>query len=234
MMIRVFIGYDHAESVAYHTLCHSINTRSSKPVSITPIMLSQLRHVHTRGREKLQSNEFSFSRFLVPYLCGYDGWAIFMDCDMLVLDDINKLWKMRDDRYAVQVVKHNHQPSEAVKYLGTIQTRYSMKNWTSVMLMNCAKCRNLTPGYVNRANGLALHQFEWLKDKEEIGDIPVSWNYLVDYYHHLGIEKISNLHYTKGGPYFNDFTDCEFAREWILEREDMLHCENSSFDLRVI
>ena len=144
-MIRVFVGYDPREAVAYGVLAHSISTRASQPVAIAPVMLSQLQGVYRRERNPLQSTDFSFSRFLTPWLCDYRGWAIFMDCDMLVLDDIAKLWALRDDRYAVQVVKHHHVPKEEVKFLGATQSKYEKKNWSSVMLMNCERCAALTP-----------------------------------------------------------------------------------------
>jgi lipopolysaccharide biosynthesis glycosyltransferase len=113
-------------------------------VAIAPVMLDQLKSVFKRERNALQSTDFSFSRFLTPWMCDYQGWAIFMDCDQLVLDDIAKLWALRDERCAVQVVKHNHVPKEEVKFLGEKQSKYQKKNWSSVMLMNCAKCRALT------------------------------------------------------------------------------------------
>lgn len=223
--VRVFIGYDFAEAVAYHTLCHSIITRSSLPVSITPIMLSQLKGVLTRERDPLQSNDFAFSRWLVPYLCGYEGWAIFMDCDMLVQDDIAKLWALRNPNYAVQVVKHTHTPATDKKYLGTIQTSYEKKNWSSVMLMNCSECTALTPEYVNTAHGLDLHQFKWLEGANRIGGLPVRWNYLVDYCAPRGDNLISNLHYTEGGPYFDAYRDCSYADNWWREYKEMRHCK---------
>src|SRR5512141_897801 len=179
--IRVFIGFDPREDAAFSVLAHSIHTRSSQPVAIAPVMLSQLGDVYRRARNPLQSTQLSFSRFLTPDLCGYQGWAIFMDCDMLVLDDIAKLWALRDERYAVQVVKHVHVPKEDTKFLGAVQTKYEKKNWSSVMLMNCARCRALTPDYVNEATGLELHQFKWLGDDGLIGELPDRWNHLVGY-----------------------------------------------------
>src|SRR6185503_17813923 len=140
-----------------------------------------LASVFRRESNPLQSTQFSFSRFLVPFLCGYEGWALFTDCDMLVLDDIAKLWALRDERYAVQVVKHVHVPKEDVKFLGAVQTRYEKKNWSSVMLMNCAKCTALTPDYVNNASGLELHQFKWLAGDHLIGELPPRWNHLVGF-----------------------------------------------------
>ena len=170
-MIRVFIGFDTVETVSYHVLSHSIQARCSEPVSITPLMLTQLSGLMTREHHNLQSTEFSFSRFLVPHLCDYQGWALFMDCDMLVLDDMADLWKLRDDNFAVQVVKHDHVPKETTKFLGQPQSKYEKKNWSSVMLFNNAKCRALTQDLVNTATGLELHRFQWLGDDDLIGEI---------------------------------------------------------------
>lgn len=221
--IRVFIGYDPREAVAFSVLSHSIHARASMPVSITPLRLSELGAVYRRERDPLQSTDFSFSRFLTPWLCGYQGWAIFMDCDMLVLDDIASLWALRDERHAVQVVKHVHVPKEEVKFLGAAQTKYEKKNWSSVMLMNCARCTALTPDYVNNASGLELHQFKWLEGDQPIGEIPHAWNHLVGY--DAPRADASLVHYTIGGPYFEAYRDCEYAREWFAEREAMLGAE---------
>ena len=224
-MIRVFIGFDPRESVAFHVLSQSIHARASQPVSIAPIMLSQLHGLMTRARDPLQSTDFSFSRFLTPFLCDYQGWAVFMDCDMLVLDDIVKLWGLRDENYAVQVVKHDHIPKEDTKFLGSAQTRYEKKNWSSVMLLNCAKCKMLTPDYVNTASGLDLHRFHWLDGDHLIGDIPHSWNHLVAYDPSKPTTEISNLHFTSGGPYFNEYHNTEYADEWVNEKDQMLRVE---------
>ena len=224
-MINIFIGYDPREAVAFSVLAHSIHVRSSQPVSISPLMLSQLKGVYTRERHPLQSTDFSFTRFLTPYLSGYNGWSVFMDCDMLVLDDIAKLWALRDDRYAVQVVKHNHVPREDIKFLGAKQTRYEKKNWSSVMLFNNAKCRALTQEYVNTASGLELHQFKWLGNDDLIGEIPHRWNHLVGY--DAPNPDVSLVHYTIGGPYFEEYRDCEYAEAWQRERQEMLHAGKS-------
>ena len=221
--IRVFIGFDRREEVALHVLSRSIWERATMPVSITPIRLSQIEGVFTRERDPLQSTEFSFSRFLTPWLSGYEGWALFTDCDMLMLDDIARLWALRDDRFAVMCVKHDHRPKEDTKFLGEVQTRYQKKNWSSVMLFNCAECTALTPEYVNTASGLELHQFKWLGDDSLIGEIPDAWNHLVGYQESR--EGMSLVHYTIGGPYFHEFADCEYSSEWNRERDAMLHCK---------
>lgn len=224
-MIRVFIGYDQREAAAFHVLAHSIHVRASEPVSITPIALNQIRKSFWRKKESLQSTDFSFSRFIVPHLCDFDGWAIFMDCDMLVLDDIANLWAMRDEQYAVMCVKHNHVPKEEKKFLGAVQTKYEKKNWSSVMLMNCAKCTALTPEFVNTATGLELHRFQWLENEDLIGEIPHGWNHLVDFDAEVPVEDIANLHYTIGGPYFPAHDTCGYAAEWFREKERMLYVE---------
>ena len=222
-MMRVFIGFDSAEEVAFGVLSHSIHARSSQPVSIAPVKLGQLGGVFDRLANALQSTEFSFSRFLTPYLAGYEGWAVFMDCDMVMLEDIARLWELRDERFAVQVVKHVHVPKEDVKFLGHAQTKYEKKNWSSVMLMNCARCKALTPEYVNTATGLELHQFKWLGDDELIGALPARWNHLVGY--DPPDPGAALAHFTIGGPWFEEFADCEFADEWRREREAMLSAD---------
>ena len=223
--LRVFIGHDPHEIVAYNVLAHSINRRASRPISITPLMLSQLGGFMWRERNPLQSTEFSFSRFLTPYLAGYEGWAMFMDCDMLMLDDVANLFDLCDDRYAVMCVKHHHVPEEDIKFLGAVQTKFEKKNWSSVLMFNCAKCTALTHDYVNTASGLELHQFKWLESDDLIGEIPHRWNHLVDYDAAVPVPELSNIHFTIGGPYFTEYADCGYADLWMAEKEDMLCCE---------
>ena len=223
-MIRIFIGFDPRETVAWHVLCHSILARSSRPVSFAPLALGHLRECFWRKRDPLQSTDFSFTRFLVPYLSGFEGWSLFMDCDMLVRADIAELWDLRDERYAVMCVKHDHRPQETVKFLGAPQTPYGKKNWSSVMLFNNARCRALTPEYVNTASGLALHQFKWLDSDDAIGHLPKTWNHLVG---HDGPNlEVRNVHFTAGGPYFAEFSNVDYASMWFQTRSEM----NSVFD----
>lgn len=222
-MIKIFIGYDPREAVAFNVLAHSIQCRASEPVAITPINLKHLKNLMWRDRAAFQSTEFSFSRFLTPYLCDFEGWAIFMDCDMLVVDDIAKLWEMQDNKYAVQCVKHDHKPLENHKFLDQPQTQYEKKNWSSVMLLNCRKCTSLTPEYINITSGLELHGFNWLAEESLIGPIPHRWNHLVDYDPKVPINKVSNLHYTSGGPYFQKYKNCGYADAWLAERDHLLH-----------
>ena len=221
-MIRIFIGYDPREAVAFNVLSHSIHARASEPVEVAPLMLSQLKSIFKREAHPLQSTEFSFSRFLVPHLSQYTGWSLFCDCDMLMLDDIANLWKLRDDNFAVQVVKHEHKPEETKKFLDKPQSRYEKKNWSSVILFNNAKCTALTPEYVNTASGLELHQFKWLGDDSFIGELPHRWNHLVDYDPTLAPEHVSLIHFTEGGPYFDDYKTCSYADLWFAERERMV------------
>jgi hypothetical protein len=225
-MINISIGFDGRETVAYHVLVHSISARSSVPVTIAPLMLSQLKGIFKRERHPLQSTDFSFSRFLTPHLADYSGWSLFMDCDMLMLDDVAKLWALRDDRYAAMVVKHTHVPREDRKFLNEPQTKYEKKNWSSVILFNNARCRALTPEYVNSASGLELHQFKWLGNDELIGELPTRWNHLVGY--NTPRTDAALVHYTLGGPYFDEYRECEYANEWFAQRDAMLYAGATS------
>jgi lipopolysaccharide biosynthesis glycosyltransferase len=218
--IQVFIGYDPREAVAYDVLAHSILARASKTVSITPLKLEELETILTRERDPLQSTDFSFSRFLTPHLSNHHGWSIFMDCDMLMLRDIADLWALRDDRFAVMVVKHDHVPRESTKFLGEPQTAYDKKNWSSLMLFNNARCRALTPDYVNHATGLDLHQFAWLDSDDLIGALPHSWNHLVGY--DPPRTDAALVHFTLGGPYFPEHASCEYSDHWRAEHRALL------------
>ena len=220
-MIRVFIGYDERMPLLHSVLSYSILSRSSQPVSITPISLKNIRSVFSREIDPNQSTQFSFSRFLVPYLCNYEGWAIFMDNDAICLDDINRLWELRDDKYAVMCIKHDYEVKEKTKFLGEKQTSYAKKNWTSVMLINNSKCKSLTTEYVNNASGLELHQFKWLESDDLIGEIPKEWNYLAGYYPKK--DDVSLIHYTDGGPYFDEYADCDYSEAWLNEKKNALY-----------
>ena len=217
-MINIFIGYDSKEKVAYNVLSHSIIQNSTKPVAITPIALNHLKDDFVRERNALSSTEFSFSRFMIPHLMNYQGWALFMDCGMLMFEDVSELWRMRDYSKAIQVCKHDYVPKEKTKFLGQTQTAYPKKNWSSFMLMNCKKCSSLTPDYVNRASGLELHQFKWLEADHLIGDLPLEWNWLVGEYEHK--DDVKNVHYTKGGPCFEEYARCDYSQDWFKNLEE--------------
>lgn len=187
-MNRIFIGFDQRQCVSYTVLHTSIVTQSRKPCSITPLIIDQL------PIKRTGLTPFTFSRFLVPHLCGYDGWALFLDSDMLLAADVSKLFDLADDRYAVQVVK-NEKKFE----------------WASAMLFNCSHPENkiLTPEYIEEAKG--LHQIGWLH-QSLIGDLPREWNHLVGYDAPTKDAKL--IHYTQGIPAYQETQDCEFSKEW--------------------
>jgi len=209
-LINVFIGFDKTEAKAAYVLAHSIQNRASITPSISFINRKSLRGIFTRHRSELDSSDFSISRFLVPYLCNYRGHAIFMDQDMLCVDDIARLWAWRDDK-SLRVVKHNHVASETVKSTGKAQINYGKKNWSSLMLFNNEKCKTLTLDYVNTAPGLDLHQFKWLEE-HEVGELPNYWNHLVDY--DIPDPNSSLFHYTIGGPWIETYSKCTFNGNW--------------------
>jgi lipopolysaccharide biosynthesis glycosyltransferase len=214
-MINIFIGYDHREAIAYHVCVNSIIRHSSKPVSITPLALQNMKDYqekHTDG-----SNQFIYSRFLVPHLMEYNGWAIFMDGDMLLRENIEKLWAQRDESKAVMVVKHDYKTKMTEKYLGAKNENYPRKNWSSVILWNCGHAANkdVTPEFIENATGAQLHRFTWLDDSL-IGELPVEWNWLPDEFGSNLNAKL--LHYTLGTPSFHDFATTPMGDEWHRER----------------
>ena len=219
-MINIFIGYDSNEKMAFHVLSESILRNSTEPVKITPIFLKNIKNFFERERNQISSTEFSFSRFIVPYLLNYQGWGLFMDCDMLMKADIAELWKLRDSKYAVQLCKHEYSPKSNIKFLNQVQTVYKKKNWSSFMLINSEKCKKLTPEYVNSASGLELHQFKWLENESLIGSLPLEWNWLVGEYSYK--KDVKNIHYTKGGPYFKKSSNCDYASDWLDLYKDMI------------
>lgn len=224
--IPIFIGFDPRERAAANVLIDSLYQQSTMPVSITPIVTEQLQAegLYYRQRDPKQSTAFSFTRFLVPYLMNYEGWAIFMDCDMLCRGDIAELWNLKDPRFSVMCVQHQHTPNETIKFLGEPQSAYPKKNWSSLMLMNCNKCNRLTPEYVNSATGLDLHRFHWLSGDHEVGAIPDEWNHLVDVQEPKKSTHAKMLHWTLGGPWFREQRTMggSLAAEWFSARDDAL------------
>jgi len=216
-MIPIYIGYDKTETVAYHVLAHSILSRSSVPVQIIPLNKDNLKQHYWRPRGEYDSTDFSNSRWIIPHLQNYRGWAIFMDCDMLCLADIADLWAQRDTHYSVMVKKHNHVPVEERKFLDQVQTKYDRKNWSSLMLFNCAACTPLTKHIVNtQSPGLWFHQFSWVPD-DEIGEIDGDWNLLVGYDQKVVDPQL--VHYTSGGPWHG--YDVDYSDLWEAERREM-------------
>jgi hypothetical protein len=228
-MIPVFIGWDARETIAWHVLAHSLITNSSEPLALTPIGNDTLpRSVWWRGRGLHDSTDFSNARFLVPALQNFTGWAVFMDCDMVGKADLAKLWAQRDERYAVMCVKHNHVPRETTKFLGAAQSTYSRKNWSSLMLLNCAHPAALTIQEANTLPGLDLHGFQWCED-DEIGELKGLWNVLVtpELQHPEPIkepEEADLLHFTLGGPWHG--YDPQGAEIWASAFCDLLGRRN--------
>lgn len=209
-MIDLVVGFDQREAVAYHTFCQSVISRTSQPVRFTPLV------AHGSDGRKDGSNDFIYSRFLVPHLMGYRGWAIFADGDMVCREDIARLWEMRNDKYAVMVAKHEYKTMHSRKYLGNKNYDYPRKNWSSLILWNCEHSanRSLTPEMIKHLDGPFLHRFSWLHDGE-IGEIPITWNWLVLEY---PINEYAQLyHYTIGTPCFSAYQTTDHSDLWFME-----------------
>jgi lipopolysaccharide biosynthesis glycosyltransferase len=209
--IKIVIGFDQRESVAYHTFCQSIIEKASSPVSFMPLAINNLSDYKETHSDK--SNDFIYSRFLTPYLNQFNGWAIFADGDMICQADIKELWDLRDDTKALLVVKHDYQTKAHRKYLGNINENYPRKNWSSVILWNCGhpKHKILTPQFIANQTGKYLHRFSWLND-DEIGELPKEWNWLAIEYPENKEAKL--IHYTLGTPCFEDYKNTEMAELW--------------------
>ncbi len=217
-MKNIYIGYDSREDLAFQVSKFSL-LKKSENISVHALKLIELREkkFYWREEDKLGSTEFTFSRFLVPELNNFNGWALFCDCDLLFLKDVNKLFELADDKYAVMCVQHDYTPKEGTKMDGKQQTNYPRKNWSSVVLWNCSHPSNkqVNKELVNNpeTTGKYLHRFSWLKD-EEIGSIPHNWNWLVGWYNEKKDGNPNAIHYTEGGPWFENYRFCDYHQVW--------------------
>jgi lipopolysaccharide biosynthesis glycosyltransferase len=226
----IWIGYDPREAEAFAAFRQSIRMRLNLPIPIYGLVLDRLRADGLYWRETTHrdnklwdeisgapmATEFAISRFLVPHLAK-GGQALFMDCDMLARTNIGRLFDICDDSKAVWCVKHDHQPSNALKMDGQAQTRYARKNWSSVMMFTAHPANKaLTPELVNQVPGRDLHRFCWLED-DQIGELSPEWNFLVG---HTDPSIDPNIvHFTDGGPWMAGYENVPFADEWFRERD---------------
>lgn len=220
-MIRLFVGYDPREAVVYHVCVNSVIRRSSVPVAVTPLALNTLAGYSEKHEDG--SNQFVYSRFLVPELMGFTGWGLYIDGDMLLRDDISKLWALRDESKAALCVHHDYKTRAHAKYLGAKNGDYPRKNWSSVVLWNCGHPANraLTRTFVENATGAQLHRFTWLSDNL-LGELPKVWNWLPDEFGPNPDAKL--LHWTLGAPCFHEYADAPMAAEWHRERALTDYC----------
>lgn len=218
--LKIYVGYDSREDIAWQVARHSILRHTSGDVEIYPLKQTTLRELglYTRPQDNA-STEFSITRFLTPYLAAFDGWAIFVDCDFLFTRDVTEILDLLDDSKALYCVQHDYTPANMIKMDGKQQTVYPRKNWSSFMAFNCThpKVKALTPEIVNTESPGYLHRFTWLDDAD-IGELDREWNFLEGEY-----EKPDQMpmcvHYTNGGPWFEDWQDVDFGDEWCAERD---------------
>lgn len=224
---NIYIGYDTREDIAYQVSKYSA-LKETKNIEVSPLKLESLKEqgLYWRGEDKLGSTEFTFSRFLVPELNEFKGWALFCDCDIIFLEDINSLFDLRNDKYAVMCAQHDYTPKEGTKMDGKQQTLYPRKNWSSLVLWNCGhpSNRKITKDLINHPDttGKYLHRFSWLRD-DEIGAIPHHWNWLVGWYKEPSDGSPKAIHYTEGGPWFESYRNCEYHQHWKNLLTEMLN-----------
>lgn len=220
-MIPIYIGYDDRQAIAYHICCNSILRHSSVPVRFIPLKNNLF--VNTNKNDS--STTFNYLRFLVPYLENYKGWSIYLDSDILVLDDIGKLYDLRNKKYSVMVAKHNYKTKFNKKFFSNNNKDYPRKNWSSVMLWNNNKNKNIDINFVLNNNGSFLHRFTWLEDNK-IGSLPLEWNWLVKEYNENTEAKI--LHYTIGIPDFFKKDKTFSSIKWYEEKNKLKIIKNDS------
>ena len=210
---QIFIGYDPSQQIAYDVLKFSLEKHATEPIEVHAIDADKLTDFN-RPVDPLASTPFTYTRFLVPYLCNYQGLGLFMDSDMLALGDISELFHLPMDGLALRVRQHDYNPTDTVKMGGKTQTQYPRKNWSSLMLMNNPELKVWTKEAVETQSGAWLHRFEPIPD-EKIGDISEEWNVLD---HMTGPTKL--LHYTSGGPWLPGCEDADHADLWHEYREE--------------
>ena len=216
MALKIFIGWDSRETEAYKVCVKSLKEYASQELDIIPIVKDVLIETgeYYRPQPEAGSVEFTYTRFLVPYLANYDGWALFIDCDFLFTRDVSELFAMANDKYALMCAKHDYIPKNAIKMDGQKQVSYPRKNWSSCMLWNCGHPANiiLNPDVVSKESGAFLHRFYWLPD-ESIGDIPLEWNWLEGEYDKPDTPPAA-IHFTNGGPWFENYQNTDYADLW--------------------
>ncbi len=210
-IVDIVVGFDQREAVAYHTFTQSIIEKSTMPVRFLPLSINSLSNYNERHKDG--SNDFIYSRFLVPHLMNFKGWAIYADGDMVCLEDIKKLWNQRDKNYALQVVKHDYETKIEKKYFGNKNENYPRKNWSSLILWNCEHEAHkiLSPDFIEKQSGAFLHRFSWIKD-EEIGELEKEWNWLSLEYEEK--KDINLIHYTIGTPCFKEYENKSLSSYW--------------------
>ena len=228
--LRIYVGWDSREDIAYQACRQSLKDTASVPIKVIPLKQTQLKRdeMYWRDKDQLASTEFTFTRFLLPELAEFKGWALFIDCDFIALDDVKKLFDQRDNKYALMCAQHDYTPKANTKMDGQQQHNYPRKNWSSMMLVNCGHPSNrlLTKELVNdpKVDGKYLHRFSWLED-EEVGKLSHEWNWLVGWYKEPEDGKPKFLHYTEGGPWFEEYKDCEYNLEYYRAERKYLSQE---------
>lgn len=243
----IYIGYDGREAETFAVCRHTLRL-FAPDIPIHAISLEAVRDAGLYWRptshrtnpktgapvlwddisDFSMATEFAISRFLTPVLAkaaGRTGWAVFMDSDVMALDDIDDLFGECDPAMAVMCVKHNHVVVDgSAKMDGQIQNRYNRKNWSSVVAYNLAhpSNRKLTVQLINSVPGRDLHAFCWLAD-HEIGALGPEWNYLAGTTELAQGIKPKLVHHTEGGPWLPNYQEVEYADEWRAARRAWLN-----------
>lgn len=230
---KVCVGYDSREDIAWQVARHSLLRHADSQVDVIPLRQPILRELglYTRPFDTLSSTEFSLTRFLTPYIAAQSGWVLFCDCDFLFTSDVRKVFEGLDSSKALYCVQHDYTPANGIKMDGKQQTVYPRKNWTSFMLFNCdhPDVKALTPTVVNSASPADLHRLNWVANQNDIGALDLDWNFLEGEYAKPTVTP-RVIHYTNGGPWFENWQDVDYADLWLAERDMYLDSVQTSVD----
>jgi len=220
--LHVFVGWDSRSIAAYDVCVASLQATSSIPLRIAPLIDQELRArgLYWRPADPLASTEFTYTRFLTPHLAGEEGLAVYCDSDFLWRGDIAQMIEAIDPTKAVSCVQHEYTPAETEKMEGRPQSAYPRKNWSSLMVFNCAHAdvRTLTPHVVNEQTGAYLHRLQWTADAH-IGAIAETWNWLEGWSETPPDGPPNVIHFTRGGPWLTSYADVQYADLWRAQHE---------------
>lgn len=220
--IQIYVGFDGREEIAYHLFCRSVLANTRAQVAFIPI---------TGEQHQGASNSFNLIRFRVAEMAGFRGMAIYADSDMLLRKggDVQDLIDLAEPYCAVSVAQHQYATKHPVKYWGQQNLDYPRKNWSSLQVIDCQHAvwrRIAERGYADETavayTPAALHRFSFIANDDEIGRLPLEWNWLVGEYDFK--EDVKLAHFTLGIPphFAYDFNAIGYVAEWWREYAKMI------------
>ncbi|MBY0549074.1 MAG: hypothetical protein K2W95_17505 [Candidatus Obscuribacterales bacterium] len=169
--MKVFIGASSTEWLPAKVLEYSIRKNASFAVQTVNLANCVRPFKMPLDASNKPRTPFSFQRFLIPELMQYSGRAIYLDSDMLVLQDIAKLWRMPFSGANLICTSALNQAQRAVQYSVMLLDCNSL-NWNIDTLVNDLDSGALS--YEALVHGMAAA-------RKPAARIPPTWNFLDKY-----------------------------------------------------